>query len=808
MPLLWLSLAFLIGVALAASLPFGVLGWLTLAGGVIFLRALRLISLRIAIPTPRFVQRFNQWFARVFDHFHLGVPFLGLLLALALGGIRFELRQPDLSDPNYIAAYNDNEVLYQVEGLLQSPLDLRDRRADLRLQVERLTAIEQGPAIPVAGLLLARTWEAQDWHYGDRLRLQGYLKTPESGETFDYRRYLAQQGIYSTMQAEQIELLASHQGNLFWAWLYALKERALATLYQLYPDPEASLIAGILLGVESGIPAEVERAFQNSGTAHIIAISGFNIALLSGLFTALFSRLLGRWRGALVALGTIAAYTLLVGAGASVVRAALMGGLTLFATQLGRRQVGLNTLGFVAAVMALFNPYVLWDVGFQLSFAATLGLVLYAEPLTNGFLKLAGRWLPAERAQILARPVGEYLLFTFAATLTTLPIIAYHFQRLSLVSLLANPFILPAQPPLMILGGLSLLAGLVSLPLAKLAALIAWIFAAYSVRLAEFFAAIPGSVLTLGQISLVWIVVFYAALFGLTFFGGKLRAWLAERAGGSRWATLPWLALGGLGIAAVLVWRVALNAPDGKLHLTVLEVGSGDGLLIQTPAGRYLLIDGGPSITRLADAMGRRLPAGQRLDWLVVAASGEEQVAALPPLIERSPPHQVLWAGAMDGTQAARRLQEQLNQAGIEPIALQTGHNLDLGEGAWLRTLAVGRRGAVLLLEWGDFRALLPMGIDFDLLDNLQADPRLNQITAFLLADSGYAPSNPPEWIEKLHPQVTLLSVAAGDREGRPDPDVLDALKDYTLLRTDRDGWIELTTDGEQLWVEVEKLPQ
>jgi competence protein ComEC len=506
-----------------------------------------------------------------------------------------------------------------------------------------------------------------------------------------------------------------------------------------------------------------------------------------------------------IALDCITVYTLLVGAGASVVRAALMGGLTLLAAQLGRRQVCLNTLGFVGVLMALYNPYVLWDVGIQLSFAATLGLVLYAEPLTNAFLKLADRRLPPESAQKLRRPVGEYLLFTFAATLTTLPVIAYHFQRLSLVSLLANPFILPAQPPLMILGGMSSLLWLVSLPLGKGVTLIAWIFAAYSVRLAEFFAAFPGSVLTLVRVSLGWVALFYGALFGLTFFGGQARTWLAARSGGKRWATLPWLALAGIGIAAVLVWRVALIAPDGKLHMTVLDVGSGDGILIQTPSGRYLLVDGGPSSTQLADALGRRLSAGQHLDWLLVAAPGEEQVGSLPPLIERSPPGQVLWAGAPSGTQAARRLQEQLNQSGIRPVTLQTGHSLDLGEGAWLRTLAVGPRGAVLLLEWSHFRALLPVGIDFEMLEDLQIDPSLNQVTALLLADSRYAPANPPGWIEKLRPQVALLSVAAGDREGRPSPEVLDALRGYTLLCTDRNGWIELSTDGEQMWVEVEK---
>jgi beta-lactamase superfamily II metal-dependent hydrolase len=188
-----------------------------------------------------------------------------------------------------------------------------------------------------------------------------------------------------------------------------------------------------------------------------------------------------------------------------------------------------------------------------------------------------------------------------------------------------------------------------------------------------------------------------------------------------------------------------------------------------------------------------------------VAGGSEEQVAALPALVEHSPPGQVLLAGPTSGSQSARRLQEMLNEMGIQPVMAEAGHALDLGEGARLRVLASEPRGAVLLLEWGSFRALLPVGIDFDTLDELQNDPSLGDVTALLLADSGYAPANPAGWIEKLNPEVVLLSVAAGDREGRPDPETLQAAKGYNLLRTDHNGWIALSTDGEQLWVDVER---
>jgi beta-lactamase superfamily II metal-dependent hydrolase len=135
----------------------------------------------------------------------------------------------------------------------------------------------------------------------------------------------------------------------------------------------------------------------------------------------------------------------------------------------------------------------------------------------------------------------------------------------------------------------------------------------------------------------------------------------------------------------------------------------------------------------------------------------------------------------------------------------KAGQALDLGSGAYLRILAAGERGAVLLLEWQSFRALLPVGMSFEEMDALDNGRRIGRVSALLLADSGYAPLNPPEWVANLQPQVIMLSVSLKDVTGLPSPAALQAVEGYTLLRTDWNGWIELTTDGEQLWVEVEK---
>ncbi len=479
-----------------------------------------------------------------------------------------------------------------------------------------------------------------------------------------------------------------------------------------------------------------------------------------------------------------------------------MGGLSLFARQVGRRQQGLNSLALVAGVMAAFNPNLPWDVGFQLSFMATLGLVLYADPFSRTFTTLASRRLPANIVQRLAGPVGEYFLFTLAAQLTSLPVTIYHFQRLSLVGLLANPLVLPAQPAVMVLSGLAVLLGLLYLPAGQIAAYLAWPFAAYTNQVVALLGRVPGGVIPLGQASLLVVVLFYVLLFSAPLLAPRLK---------SRAALLkPSAVLAVLGIITVLVWQAALSAPGGRLRLTLLPVSaagrSGESVLVQGPGGQTVLVGGGPSASLLASAVGQRLPlTHRRLDALIVTTSSADQLDALPAVLERYPPGIVLWSGPLSGSASARLLQERLSQLELPLTLAEAGQALDLGDGARLEVLAVTRRGAVLLLSWGNFRALLPVGLDLETLEALHADPRLIGLTALLLPESGYAPLSPPGWIRQLNPKVILLSVAAGDKDGRPDPETLEAVYGYTLLRTDRNGWIELTTDGEQMWVEVER---
>ena len=712
------------------------------------------------------------------------LPLFGLAAACALllGAARYQAARPEFG-PSDLAYYNDHTEWVVVRGTVSEPPLLRDSYLELRIEVESILADEAFHT--VSGRLLARVDLGSEFHYGDRLLLRGELVTPNEYEDFSYKDYLARDGIYSLLPFASSRLLQADQGSPFWAALYGLRERGLDTLYNLYPAQEAALLAGILLGDESGISVPLKAAFNDTGTRHIVAISGFNISIIAGLLLATFSRWLGRRRAIWLTGVGIGLYTLLVGADAAVVRAAIMGILALVALQSGRQQLALNTLAISAGLMALFNPLVLWDIGFQLSFAATLGLVLYAEPLS----KWAHEWLARRTSKTwavrLRGPLNDYLFMTLAAQLTTLPLLLFYFQRLSLFSLPANLLILPVQPALMIFGGLSLFVGLILLPLGQVLAFFSWGLVAYSIRVVEFFARLPWASQTLEIFPMALVITWYAGLAVLTF--RPLRLQLKQI------KPRPAIVFGVLAALCLWFWSAALAAPDGTLQLTLLDTG-GEAILIRTPTGRSILVNSGPSLTRLTDELRRELSFGEELDWLLLVGSRREQVGALAVGLERVSPQALAFAASGEQMGAVR---QQAALAGITTTELRAGDVFDLGSKGSLKVLSLGSSGAVLLLEWEEFSALLPMGLDRDLIQG--SDLTLTPVDLLLLADGGNPALSPPEWLAALSPQIIWVAT-----EDELDAPTQFLVQDFRVSPSHQYGWLKLTTDGVDIWLSAE----
>ncbi|HQE92980.1 MAG TPA: ComEC/Rec2 family competence protein [Anaerolineae bacterium] len=721
-----------------------------------------------------------------------------VLIGLLAGAGRLALAQPRI-DTGHIAFYN-NAGRVAIEGVVVREPDRRPTLTNLHLDVQALI-LPDGGRVPLRGRVLVKAPPYNDIAYGDLIRATGWLESPPTFEDFSYRDYLARQGIHSLLRQADIEILASHQGFFLWEWLYRYKAHALKTLLTLLPEPQASLLAGILLGVESGIPDDLNAAFVATGTSHIVAISGFNLSIIAGIFIQMGGRLLkGRGKTLLPLVG-LWLYTILVGASAAVLRAAVMATVMIIARREERATHGPTSLAAAVLVMALINPYVLWDVGFQLSLAATLGLILYTEPVTRGFQRLFESFTSPERAQHLIGWLSDALIVTIAAQITTIGVIVGVFHRLSLVTLLTNFLILPAQQYVMITGGIALIGGIILRPLGQLLGWLAWVFLTYTIEVVQWTATFPLASVELGHITLPLVWGYYLIVGLITWWYShpvdeRRRRLLALKTAAT-WQKITAVS------AVILVMAYLYTAPDGRLHVFVLDAGQGDAIFIQTPHGKQALIDGGADMRQTLAQVGRCMPFWDRhLDMVILTAPAADRLTGLVPVLERYTVDAV-YSGPETGQGNVYAQWETLLAARpAESVGtLWAGMALELDTDVTLHALwpEPGEYGPLVLqlthgqtsfIFGGDATALVEEAL-------VARDGSALRSSVLVLARHGAKSASTAAFLQAVAPDVAIIS--AGD--AAPDPTVLARLMDTPVYRTAVDSTLEMTSDGQRIQV-------
>ena len=408
--------------------------------------------------------------------------------------------------------------------------------------------------------------------------------------------------------------------------LDALRADLARPLRALVPEPESGILLGIVLGERAGISRELTNAFAVSGTTHLLAISGFNMTLVG---TAVALALRGRARpttSAIATVGAIVLYSVLVGLGPSVMRAALMASVASCGLASGRRAATANALCVAVTAMLFADPAAIADLGFVLSAAATAGLVLWQAPLSARFAVLPG-------------PLREGLATTLAASAPTLPVVAAAFGRVSLVSPLANLIAVPLFPPLMLAGAATSVVGAVALDVARPVALVAYGCALALRSVVEMFAALPVAAIGVPSGPLTGAVVALALVavargvpiiwrprlppVGPRSLAAARRALRAPRA--------ALLAVPALVVAGALAWPSA----DPEVRVRALDVGQGDAYLVEL-GGATVLIDGGPDPARLMEQLGASLPPWRRrIDVIVLTHAHLDHGAGLLAALDR-----------------------------------------------------------------------------------------------------------------------------------------------------------------------------
>ncbi|MES2966484.1 MAG: ComEC/Rec2 family competence protein, partial [Patescibacteria group bacterium] len=343
--------------------------------------------------------------------------------------------------------------------------------------------------------------------YGDQIQFSGTVKEPEAfetefGRTFDYPGYLAVRDIFYTVSFVTIEVTASGQGNPLLSVLFAMKQRFLEHLKLVIPEPAVGLGAGLLLGVKASLGEEIEAAFRETGIIHIVVLSGANIMLIVIFLMYTLALVVGVRTRAVIGMMSIVLFALMVGFSATVVRASIMAVLIMLALLLGRRYAIMRALFCAGVIMLMINPLLLvYDIGFQLSFLATLGLVIVA-PQFEVFM----HGVPS------AFKLKEYFLATISTQLAILPLLLYQIGQFSVVAVLVNMAVLPMVPVAMLLTFITGVMSFIFPVVATVSGVVATVTLSYIIVIATYVASLPFASFVVPQFPFILVIVAYGLL--------------------------------------------------------------------------------------------------------------------------------------------------------------------------------------------------------------------------------------------------------------------------------------------------------
>jgi competence protein ComEC len=740
------------------------------------------------------------------------------LLALLGGALRAHTNIA-APGPGDIRFYNDGPAS-TVTGVVATAPDVRDKTTHLTISVREIDA-GAGP-VTVSGRVMAYVPPYPEFAYGDVVRVTGELQTPPVLDDFDYAGYLAGRDIFSVMTYPRVEVTSRGAGFAPLSWVYSARQALSARLAEVLPEPQAALAQGIILGIRAGIPQSVNDDFARTGTTHVLAISGMNLNIVAGLFVATFVWIFGRRRYTYVwlALSSTWVYALLTGLNAPVVRAAIMLSVFFLADVFGRQRSALPALALAAAVMTAVSPRLLGDASFQLSFLATFAMAVVAPPIQSWARdRVAARLGDSGSRVRTVNWLTDSLTLTLSVVLIVWPVTAHYFGLFSIVAPVATLLIAWALAPVTIAGGLAAVLSLVFLPLGQAIGWVAWLFLSYMLAVIHWLGSLPAAAVNSDSVSPLAVFGYLAAVvLALWLFRSRqwLRTplsrafdWLGSPA--RRW-TVPCLL-----VLSLLSTAFAINTPDDRLHVSFLNVGQGDAILIQR-GSEDILVDGGPTASAVIAGLSSRMPFYDRTIELVVATHPDaDHLTGLLEVLRRYRVQHVVYLPS-DSTSALWQQWLDLVEAEHAEVTYAVdGQRIDAGgvEIAVELPLEPGKHpttntsSIVLRVSDGRISFLLTADIPEETELQLASQRAPLASTVLKVAHHGSGTSSSEQFLATVSPQIAVVSVGADNDYGHPTKEALARLTaqvgEANIYRTDLNGTIEFITDGERLWLKEDR---
>ncbi len=730
-----------------------------------------------------------------------------LLISLVLAGAMRLSLSSHLFSENHIKYFTDTKqnviVIGRVCGFPQK------KNSGIRVEFEPDTVIFQGQNYATDGKILLRFKNfALPLAYGDRLKILGKIESPPGERNpgdFNYRKFLAAQGIYGlmTIRSEWYVIPLPRKRNFSIPAIAAqVKAKIAGQIEKLYSGDVAALMKGLLIGERSEISYRIRDSFARSGVIHALAISGLHVGYILLIFWSLLGvfRVPRRQQYLIIILGLIA-YNLIVGFKPPIVRASLMAGIFLLGKWLQRPIDIWNVISAAALIILLVHPQDLFQASFQLSFAAVIAIVYGYQKLKILFEKSAlFRKLTAGK---FGNSIGALFLVSLSAQLGTLPLTVYYFHRVPLIAVLMNLIVIPLVGAVIAYGFASLIFSFLIFPLGDIFACANTFFAKILLSLTDVAGNFRWASAEIFVSNFQVIALFYILL------------WLFLNINKKQVAKVAVFLV--LILANIFLWGSVLSN-ENWLYVTFLDVGQGDAIFIQFPDGKTMLIDGGPQSENFDAADFFILPFLKRkhirrLDTIVLTHADNDHIGGLPEILRHIDVRRVVDNGIYHDSDVCRVYKYLLDSLGVEHVAVRKPMVLDSTGAYCLFALQpmkdffrmnpddVNNNSVVLKLIYGERKFLFTGDIEGE------AEQALIRYGDFLGADvlkiahHGSNTSSSEEFVRSVKPEFAVISVSKMNRFGFPADEVIERLVSMKIkiARTDYSGAVIFRTNGKIL---------
>lgn len=733
---------------------------------------------------------------------------IGMLLFYTAGLMEFHFT--DTLNSGRFSGYAGKQVV--VKGVIDSEPDIRENSINYIVKTSEIML--QGEIKKVKGRIILTTLKDESSFslgYGREVEISGQINVPKGRRNpggFDYRRYLAGKGISAAIFAtgNSIHVGENYSPNVLVKTGFFLRNSIVDVINRSLPPQQAGLLNGMLIGYREGLSTEVQNAFSDAGLSHIMAVSGANVAFIVAPLVFMFRRLRIRQKIANISIiGVLMLFVFITGFSPSVMRAVIMAVIILAGRMIRREAEVITSISLAAVLMLIYNPFTFFDIGFQLSFAATLSLVLFYKNIKK---MLNCRFIPGF--------ITELLAVTLAAQVGVIPITALYFNKISIISLFSNLAVVPVVELITLLGSAMALLGQISIVFSQVIGYVNSTFLSFVLYVSKTSASMPFAVVKAVTPPIAFIVIYYFLAMFFLWYKPLSKVRLKPVYYGTAFA--------GILLAACLYMII----PRG-LEVVFIDVGEGDSTFIKTYSGRTVLIDGGGSISK-----GGKEPDGPNvgdttvipflLDYgvtsldLVVATHGhDDHIQGLIPVLKSFKAGNLVMPDIAEKKEL-KPLIAIAEAKGVLIRACTSGDRIRLDDRTYFDVLnpdsnpagnkiSLNNSSLVLKLHYKTTSILFSGDVEQETENFLLESKSDIKADILKVAHHGSGNSTTPAFIDRVQPGAAVISVGKNNF-GHPSKKVLETLKskDVRLFRTDEDGAVILKSNGER--ISISKMVQ